>query len=252
MKRMSIIVVLALMVLAVGASLAQAAYVDSSNADPTTALHAGYGAATNACQACHDVHGGDQSTDAPLWRWATKQAGCEFCHLGAGAASGTEVYNLLAGVQAEHTIGGPVTIPDTVAGDTLSLGLVNTDLDCFDCHDGGVHGHDAGAWGSLITDYSDNWALYCGGGCHSGNDDVDNGGGGDSTHPIAAATGVTAFVATNVDECRDCHITIAADGFPHQSTEWMFLGVDGDPDALDAVCLGCHDDGAGSGVGQTY
>jgi hypothetical protein len=250
MKKTMLVLFLALVIVAMSSVAAFAAGYTTDTLDATQAAHGGYGATTHACKQCHDVHGNDlaaAATDwAPLYRWATKSAGCEACHLGASAdATGYLVYTAAVAVDAEHTL-TVTAVPDGTTD--LAAGLA-----CSDCHDGSPHGQGwydpitptFGTAGAMIT--ATDVVTYCGA-CHDLNDD----GAGDSTHPLATdiATSGRSISITDATDCKSCHVTTMANGFPHQSvTDYAFLGsATAAADAnLDGVCIACHDN-----VGTAY
>ncbi len=68
-------------------------------------------------------------------------------------------------------------------------------------------------------------------------------------HPTALGSeGITA----DANSCTTCHNTVD-EGFPHFSAgnEALISGFD-EPTHLDGVCLSCHQDGGGNGVGLTF
>lgn len=267
MKKTIFIVLVVIAMLAMGATSAFAAgyKVDTgwsvgADGDPATLRHSGYATTTNACKACHDVHGAGTitalgaptatpSANLKLYRWDTSSDGCNACHLGTSALSAVQVYTVATALTtAEHTLGVGV-IPDSAADAGLALDGVNTTvLDCFDCHDAAPHG--AGSTADLIKADLTTVAgvnAYCGTRCHDLND-------GDVTsHSLkpAPVDGVHAFVVA--DSCYKCHTSAGSAGFPHQDVDdYAFLGSATLADsALDAKCVSCHISG-GSGVGLTY
>lgn len=246
MKKTLIILALALAMVAV-ASVAYAV----NPADPDAALHGGYSTATNACQQCHDVHGAETYVDAPLWRWANAAAGCAYCHgdgTGAGGATTVDVYGDVATAEAVHTIGAAV-IPDATDNSQITDAAVAA-LDCFDCHNGGVHGTGGGYY-VLTTDATAN--AFCGR-CHDLN--LTNGVVDGTSHVLAAADNTHAWVGSpNCISCHDDEGELVPVDFPHATPNYVFAGGDSDVATLDAVCLACHVDDIGTptaGVGVTY
>ncbi len=261
MKRTMIILALALVMVAMFATAAYAAgyKVDTYVTDPAPvvgppalSIHGGYAATSTYCKSCHDVHGGtvDHANDAYLFRWATATDGCVACHDGASTLTTHKVY-LTAGVQlSEHTISAATTvIPDSTADAGLMLDGV-AGLGCADCHNAAPHGMGEGTLfvdGALIKATSGATVTeFCGTNCHNLNDRV----GETTTHPMGAAEAV-AYAEAPAASCISCHNDLVADGFPHESVNYAFLGTDaGTTDNVyqDGVCTAsCHPN-----VGSTF
>jgi len=255
MKKTMFVLALAIVIVAMSTTAAFAAYkVDVVDYDQAV-IHGGYGAATTACKACHDVHGGQEGSDGtPLFRWASAQAGCNACHTTGSALTTHVVYETAGTIVAEHSIGASAVYDATDNADLMRDTVAN--LGCLDCHDAGPHA--AGEATTFFNGDADGGALilaswgsvtgYCAG-CHDLNDDAL------TSHPLdGTADGVRAFVAS--DDCTDCHDSTAGSGFPHDGANYAFLGADGGTTAdvyPDAVCIACHINGTATvGVGITY
>lgn len=246
MKKIMFLCIIVVAILAISATSAFAYKVDTINYND--ARHGGYAATTNACKACHDVHGGSTNfgtgVASMLYRWDTASAGCTACHQGVAPLTTTVVYGVAAPV-AEHTIGAAV-VYDSTDDSGIDLSLPVDSLDCFDCHNAAPHGAGAGYPGAsgtaLITEATVN--AFCAR-CHDKNDDVA------TSHPLAAFDSTTSWVSAT--SCTSCHTSAAADGFPHQDAlDYAFLGVSTVTEtAQDEKCIVCHISGI-SGVGLTY
>lgn len=248
MKKILFICIIVVAIMAISATSAFAYKVDTINYN--NARHSGYATTTNACKACHDVHGGSTNLGtgvaSMLYRWDTASAGCTACHQGAAPLTTTVVYGLVGAV-AEHTIGAAAVLDST--DDTGISTTAPATLDCFDCHNAAPHGAGAGYPGatgtSLITEATVNaFCLRC----HDKNDDVA------TSHPVGALgtfDSTTSWASST--NCTSCHTSAAGDGFPHQdAADYAFLGVAGVTEiAQDAKCITCHISGA-AGVGLTY
>ena len=269
MKKTMIIMVLTLAMIALSSSVAFAYQTDTYVDDPaagiggaTNTIHGTYSASSTYCKSCHDVHGGtiDHANDAYLFRWSTATAGCVFCH-DAVAANTTHTVYTNGGASnntlAEHSIDvGVVVVPDSTDDTGITTGGDGVvGLGCADCHTAAPHG--AGE-GTLFTDgalikATDGATItaYCGTNCHDKNDMTapDE----TTTHPMAAAESV-GYAFVPAAQCTSCHDETLANGFPHDSLNYAFLGADaGTTDNIynDGVCLACHVSGA-AGIGQTY
>ncbi|PKQ29093.1 MAG: hypothetical protein CVT60_07120 [Actinobacteria bacterium HGW-Actinobacteria-10] len=246
MKKIFVLCIVVVAIMALSATSAFAYKVDTINFND--ARHGSYAATTNACKACHDVHGGSTQYGTgigpALYRWDTVAAGCNYCHLGVASATTTKVYTLGTPV-AEHTIGAAV-VYDSTDDSGIDLSLPIDALDCFDCHNAAPHGAGAaypGATGTaLISDATVNG--FCAR-CHDLNDNAV------TSHPLAAADTVTSWVGATM--CTSCHTSGVTDGFPHQDgADYAFLGVATVTEtAQDAKCITCHISGT-LGVGLTY
>jgi len=251
MKKTLIVLALAFALIAMSTCVAFAANPTA----PNSALHGGYALTTNACVQCHDVHGAETYVDAPLWRWADAAEGCEYCHgdgTGAGGATNTDVYVVAPGATAEHAIGA-IDIPDATDNTQITDGApAVVALDCFDCHDGGVHGAAPSGFYPVTSEATSN--AFCGR-CH---DENLTGGAAPlgTSHVLAAADNTHAWEGS--EDCVSCHDDGSAADFPHTSGNYVFAGADSNVAQLDAVCLDCHwdDTDLGTlpnlGVGYTY
>lgn len=261
MKKIMFVLVLAVAMVAMISGVASAAYRVDVDVDPSTAAHTGFGATTNYCKQCHDVHGGVMAGDnTPLFRYGAVADSCEYCHVGNVAMSGKAQVYTLATFEAEHTL-GKLAIPDrysAVVGDGLGSDLK---LGCIDCHMSAPHGDGVqstfwGVSGALILATYDDPNAYCGALCHDMNDEGAIGGTGadPGTHPIVVAVADATVAITPSSSCLSCHQATKTTGeFPHRSGGWALLQdtplATGTPSvyALDGVCMTCHPD-----VGTTF
>lgn len=258
MKKIMFVLVLAVALVAMMSGVASAAYRADIQVDESLAAHDGFGASTNFCKQCHDVHGGVLADDnTPLFRYGVVADSCAYCHVGGGAMSGAQVYTV-ATFEAEHTI-GELAIPDRNTADGLGS---DAKLGCIDCHMAAPHGAGtASSWGTsgaLITSAYNDPNDYCGALCHDMNDEGALGGtGADATHPIVATVTDSTVANAATVSCLNCHdaTTVATvSEFPHRSGGWAFLqntALDADASAatqpLDGVCMTCHPN-----VGNTF
>ncbi|MDO8847561.1 MAG: cytochrome c3 family protein [Coriobacteriia bacterium] len=249
MKRMILVAVLALAMLATMSGVAFAGNTEGvagiSQWDGVDTVHSGYAATTNACKVCHDVHG---NANYKLFIDNNVSTGCSTCHVTLTAAP-----NVYTGATDAHVIGGALaTLPDS----SNTAGMLGADavLGCLDCHNAAPHGAGAGTGYALVTEDDDNdFCLRC----HDENDGrltlgviADT-----NTHVMVAVgdsyirngdiTADDADAGVTSENCINCHVDVT--DFPH-SGEYKLLTAGSAADALDAECRLCH----GATVGVSY
>ncbi len=228
MKRMLIVLSLAVVLVVAGASSAYA-------------LHHGYDATSGNCRSCHAVHGatGDHLYNSAASRGAaagsvyagqqiTLDAGsiaqdlCEWCHVyGTTYAvyqSGMTSAETPAGkfAMGMHEMGA-ASIPD-VGDSTFDLAKNATGLDCIDCHNAMPHAANANAAvafyvqdaGATQVEVVNAMCTRC----HEGNNSATHAG---ETHPLVTASagyetdnyGTQVIAFEDSADCLACHNTAA-------------------------------------------
>ncbi len=255
MKRMILVTVLALAMLAAMSGVAFAGNTEGvagvSQWVITDTVHSGYASTTNACKVCHDVHG---NANYKLFIANDVSTGCSTCHVAVTAAP-----NVYTAALDAHVIGGALaTMPDS----SNTAGMLGTDaiLGCLDCHDAAPHGAGhAGAFYALTKastagTTSVDFCLRC----HDENDGRVDGAGAiedANTHVMVAVGGSYVrngdITATHADggvtsaNCVNCHVDVT--DFPHSGV-YKLLTAGSAAQALDAECRLCH----GATVGVSY
>jgi hypothetical protein len=270
MKRTTIVLFLAAILLLVSATAAFAAqgdsgYIGTGGENP----HQGYDTTTKKCAVCHAVHHADVPGSEALLR-STKDGACTYCHISTPAISYKRVY-------------GEKEIYYTA---TSTKGHNSDDgASCRGCHQ--VHGAAANMTGvyyldqkilKVITtgtlsgdlevaptsaDSSDTAVSKWCSSCHAYYTQAKN----KASH-VMTSTGPVGYVAST--ECKSCHNSSTVDGvatstpFPHYADGARFLtsadtsisgsvGATGAIDGTDdGVCLRCHLSTSTIGVGRSF
>lgn len=103
-----------------------------SSDTPKHTPHGSYVATGDECEICHSPHqAGSGGVSYKLLHAATRDAACDYCHVGAAAKTNKKVYDGGKTGQNGHEIKTiePGGTPD--APPSINIG---TSLDCFDCH----------------------------------------------------------------------------------------------------------------------
>ncbi|MBA4370925.1 MAG: hypothetical protein C0418_05030 [Coriobacteriaceae bacterium] len=238
--------------------------------------HGGYSTATKKCGVCHAVHhagadGDGVGSEALLL--TTRADACTYCHI-SPAVSGLTVYG---GLNANYEL----------ASNRAHDSAIGDDVKCTSCHQVHAaanvmtpntylttkilkdisleHGAYSGSYLVSPTALMDAdtavtaWCSYCHGYFNKGI----NG----ASHVMTTTLGAAAFSVST--HCVSCHAddspTSPGGGaaFPHYTLGTRFLTQSGDDSnsvpatvatdpGHDGVCLRCHRDGAGSGVGLHF
>ncbi len=239
--------------------------------------HGPYDTSTRKCAVCHAVHGADPGGQQLLMSGATDP--CITCHIATDAGVKI-VYN---GTANNYTIGSEFAHNNlckechTVhgAGATNVTGAAQN-LKGLPAYSGTTP-RNAGSYNAtftVATNVSGTYTLseWCSG-CHP----YLNQGYDSATHIMGAANSSTAWGGSQT--CMSCHdatapgtgatrtpvspAVLSSKNFPHYTDGSRFLlqaatsvgtksAVTAGRASYDAVCLKCHRDGAGNGVGLTF
>lgn len=278
MKKMLLIVVLAMVMILAYASVAVADSPTDEGVAGTTqwnsgeSVHSGWDTTTNGCKVCHDVH---ENSNAYLFVFDNVQTGCVTCHTSGGG--GLPVYTGTGGLDATdggHSLtAGDVDVPDSDGiNPSPAPGIGPGDdviavFNCLTCHDAAPHGAGQGTLSStgivpLVTTNGTTQTDFCVR-CHDPNDGRPVAGvkttpthvmvaKGDAYTGEAGTTAAHADDAADAKECKNCHINAAAIGgdsgdYPHTGN-WKLLKTGAAALNLDTECLLCH----GATVGVMY
>lgn len=274
------VILLFVLVSAAFATQGDSTYLPSGGVSP----HGGYQVNTKKCGVCHAVHhagaAGNGVGSEALLR-STRADACTYCHISPGVS--TKI--VYGGVTANYS-GGDNTHGHNLTGGGDSAQCV----DCHQVHAAAsdmtlnpllsaailkkadvLKGYDPDSDppnlgepqpGDPIDVAITKWCTRC-------HQYFDAPGGLGDTHVLTVADGTHAFAASSY--CVSCHNSDTVGGsvpvasaFPHYTDGVRFLtqsatddggsaGATGAADSqYDGVCLRCHRDGLGNGIGQTF
>jgi predicted CXXCH cytochrome family protein len=205
----------------------------------TTAPHGGYGATTDFCVACHDVH--EAAGDYVLTRESTVTAVCGTCHGVFGAAAPSSVNWTSAKTDFS---GADPTASTKLAYEVDMSAMSATQMDAVPGHSLGVmYGGTVVRNSDAIPGSSSTLKVLTSG----ANGGLVEGGG------LYAGESVTTFSGTQGLYCASCHSPHGSTFGQAIATEANLLSSQPNHSAVAAsteaeFCLGCHDkrDSAGS------
>lgn len=272
MKKLSMIFVLAIVMVLAVAGIAYAVEGDSTYLGTPGSPHGGYDTNTKKCGVCHAVHHagefGDGFGSEALLR-STKADACTYCHIDPGVStklvydqvianySGADLNNAHSSAGGAtcggcHQVHAAASAMTTNALLTVKILKEITSVPLTGTAEGTI----------LPTDgYEDALAKWCSG-CHAYYELEKN----NASHVMTAAAGF-GYVASTT--CKACHASntvsgvLDASAFPHYTDGARFLtsaatsnsanvgAVFATDSQYDGVCLRCHRNGAGAGIGLT-